>query len=119
MTLLTDKEKEYHKKRKTCYICKERFSYNKKQKQKYELYKKVRDHCHFTGKYGSAAHSICNLRYKVSHEIPVQFHNGSSYGYHLIIKELAEELKSEDIECLAQKTEKYISFSMSIEKNKK
>ena len=69
---------------------KKRFSYDKKQKQKHKLYKKVRDHCHFTGKYRGAAHSICNLRYKVPHEIPVQFYNGSGYDIHLIIKGLAE-----------------------------
>ena len=27
-------------------------------------YRKVRDHCHFTGKYRGAVHSICNVRYK-------------------------------------------------------
>ena len=48
---------------------------------------KVRDHCHYTGKYRGAAHNICNLRYKVSKEIPVVFHNGSTYDYHFIIKE--------------------------------
>ena len=26
-------------------------------------YKKIRDHCHYTGKYRGAAHSLCNLRY--------------------------------------------------------
>ena len=25
---------------------------------------KVKDHCHYTGKYRGAAHNICNLRYK-------------------------------------------------------
>ena len=25
---------------------------------------KVRDHCHYTGKYRGATHNICNLRYK-------------------------------------------------------
>ena len=50
---------------------------------------KVRDHCHYTGKYRGAAHSICNLRYKISKEIPVVFHNGSTYDYRFIIKQLA------------------------------
>ena len=27
-------------------------------------YYKVRDHCHYIGKYTGAAHDICNLRYK-------------------------------------------------------
>ena len=28
-------------------------------------YQKVRDNCHYTGKVRGAAHSICNLNYKV------------------------------------------------------
>ena len=35
-------------------------------------------------------HSICNLRYKIPKEIPVVFHNGSTYDYHFLIKELAK-----------------------------
>ena len=27
-------------------------------------YYKVRNHCHYTGKYRGTAHNICNLRYK-------------------------------------------------------
>ena len=38
-------------------------------------------------------HSICNLKSKVSNEIPVTFHNGSNYNYHFIIKELTNELR--------------------------
>ena len=52
-------------------------------------YQKVRDHCHYTGKYRGAAHSICNLKFNVPSEIPVVFHNGSNYNYNFIIKELA------------------------------
>ena len=29
-----------------------------------KLYNKVRYHCHYTGKYRRAAHSICNVRHK-------------------------------------------------------
>ena len=49
-------------------------------------------------------HSICILKYSVSKKIPVAFHNGSSYDYHFIIKELAEEFQKQFI-CLGQNTE--------------
>ena len=67
MILLTTKEEIYHNKQKICYICKKEFDTNDKKNYK------VRDHCHYTGKYRSAAHNICNLRYKVPKEIPVVF----------------------------------------------
>ena len=62
---------------------------------KLDLYKKVRDHRHFTGKFRGAAHSICNLHYKIPQEIPVKIYNGSKHNYRFIIKELAEEFKGE------------------------
>ena len=49
-------------------------------------YRKVRDHCHFTGKYRGAAHSIVSLRLNVPNEVPLVFHNGSNYDYHFMIK---------------------------------
>ena len=76
---------------------------------------KVRVHCHYTGKYRSAAHNICNLRYKVPKEIPVVFHNGSTYDYNFIIKELVKEFDG-NFACLGQNTEKYITFSVPIKK---
>ena len=66
---------------------------NKKRDLNYT--KKVRDHCHFTGKFRGAAHSICNLRYKVPREILVVIHNGSTYDYHFIVKQLAEEFQGQ------------------------
>ena len=56
-------------------------------------YHKVKDHCHYTGKYKRAAHDICNLIYKTPKKIPIAFHNGSTCDYDFIIKELAEEFE--------------------------
>ena len=111
MKSLTKKEKKMHNKQKVCYICKKLFSTDDNKKK----YHKVRDHCHYTGKYRGAAHDICNLRYKIPKEVLVVFHNGSKYNYHLIIKELAEESEGE-FECLGKNTEKYITFLVLIKK---
>ena len=58
-------------------------------------YHKVRDHCHYTGKYRGVAHDICNIRYKTPIEIPAIFHNGSACDYHFIANELAKEFKGQ------------------------
>ena len=58
---------------------------------------------------------ICNLRYKIPKEIPVVFHNGSSYDYHFIIKELAKEFDG-NVKYLGENTETYITFSVPIKK---
>ena len=95
MIPLTNKGIESYEKQKVCYICKEKFCNNEKKK-------KVRDHCQYTGKFRGAVHSECNLRYKVSKEIPVVF-------------KLAEEFEGE-FKCLGENTEGYISFSVPLEK---
>ena len=79
----------------------------------YTKYCRVKDHCRYTGKNRGAAHNICNLRYKAPKEIPTGFNNGFTYDYHFIIKELA---KGFDGKCLRENTEKYITFSVPIEK---
>ena len=109
MIPLTNEGNKIHREQEVCYICKKRFGTDDDHKKYY----KVRDHCHFTGKYRRAAHDIYNLRYKTPKEIPIVFHNGSAYDYHFIIKELAEEFDSQ-FECLGKNTEKYITFSVLI-----
>ena len=54
MTPLADDENKYYEKQKECYICQKEFCNNKKERMKFKLYKKVRDHCRVRG----AAHSI-------------------------------------------------------------
>lgn len=83
-----------------CYICERQFKDN-------EL--KVKDHNHCTGDFNGAAHSICNLNYKLPKFIPVFFHNLSGYDSHLFIKQLANEGCSLGV--IAQNKEKYVSFS--------
>ena len=65
--------------------------------------------------YRGAANNICNLKYSVPKKIYVAFRNGSNYNYHFIIKELVEEFKKQ-FTCLGENTEKYIAFTVSIEK---
>ena len=115
---LTKEKKKNYNDQKVCYICKKEFdtihttkSSSLERKKNY----KVRDHCHYTGKYRGADHNICNFRYKVPKEIPVAFHNGSSDDYHFIIKELVEEFEG-NFDCLGENTEKYITFSVPLKK---
>ena len=115
MIPLTDNEDKYYEEQKECCICKKEFCYNKNEKIKFKLYKKVWDHCHYTGKFRGAAHSICNLNYKVPQEIPVKIQNGSKYNHYFLIKELAEESKGE-FNCLGEIAEKYVSFTVPIKK---
>ena len=109
--LLTKEQQESYEKAKICYICTEKFEKYLRDKK----YCKVRDHCHYTGEYWGAAHSTCNLKYSVSKNIPIVFHDGSNYDYHFIIKDLAEEFKKQ-LSCLGENTEKYITFTVPIEK---
>ena len=103
MIPLTDEKNQSYEKRKVCYICKKGFTTDNDNKK----YHKVRGHCHYTGKYRGAVHGVCNLRYKTAKEIPMVFHNGSTYDFHFIINELAKEFEGQ-FECLGENTEIYI-----------
>ena len=59
MLPLAKKEKNSYKKQNFCHICKEKLN---EEFNEDENYLKVYNHCHYTGKYRCAAHSICNLR---------------------------------------------------------
>ena len=63
MIPLTKKEEENYNNQKICYICKKVFITSDTTELKKNH--KVRDHCHYTGKYWGAAHNACNLRYKI------------------------------------------------------
>ena len=102
-----------YKKQKECHICRERFFIDKDD-ENYTSRKKVKDHFHYTGKFRGAAHSKCNLNYKVPKDIPIIIHN-ASYDTHFIINQLAIEFKGE-LNCIGDNMEKYITFSVPIKK---
>ena len=85
-----------------------------KDDEKYKNKRKVKDHCHYTGKFRGAAHSKCNLKYKVPKDIPIITHN-ASYDTHFIINQLAEEVKGE-LNCIGENMKKYLTFSVPVKK---
>ena len=66
----------------------------------------------YRGKFRGAAHSKCNLNYKVPKDIPIIIHN-ASYDTHFIINQLAKEFKGE-LNCIGDNMEKYITSSLPI-----
>ena len=87
------------------------FFRNEKEKYKHI---KVRDQCHYTGKFRAATHSTCNLRY-VPKKFPIMIHNCSTYDDHFIIKQIPVEFEGQ-FKCLGENTEKYITYSLPIKK---
>ena len=75
---------------------------------------RVRDHCHYTGCYRGAAHNSCNLKYSKPKGVPVFFHNLTNYDSHLFIKKLGSSNEKENIECIPNNEEKYITFTKNI-----
>ena len=109
MEPLTDEEKEQYREARLCHLCRKGFQVSQNIGDR-----KVRNHCHYTGKYIGASHSSCNLAYRIPKHVPVVFHNLSNYDAHIIIRELAQQFDVEEMEVLAENTEKYISFSVPI-----
>ena len=73
-------DRKIHESATVCFACKKKFDDDK-----------VRDHCHYTGKYRGALHSGCNL--KLGERIliiPVLAHNNSGYHSHMFVKRLTD-----------------------------
>ena len=99
--------KRPHKSQHECYPCGEKFKDDKDINMR-----KVRDHCHYTGKYRGPLHNKCNIRLKVMRTIPVFFHNLSGYDCHLFVKRLVD--LPGDVDCIPRNEEKYVNFNKRV-----
>ena len=104
---LTYEENKSYEKQEECHICEGTFCMEEDD-ENYKNRKKVKDHCHYTGKFRGAAHSKCNLNYKVSKNIPIIIHN-TSYDTLFIINQIAEEFKDE-LDSIGEKNGKIYYF---------
>ena len=100
--IITEEIEEDFNKATYCWICRKLLNLNDR----------VRDHCHFTGRYRGAACNRCNLKYRKPDYISVFFHNLQGYDSHLFIKRLG--VTEGNIDCIPNNEQKYISFSKTI-----
>ena len=100
--IISEEEEEEFKRASNCWICGKLLN----------LTDRVRDHCHYTGRYRGAAHNTCNLKYSKPNNISVFFHNLTGYDSHLFIKKLG--VTEGNIDCIPNNEENYISFSKTI-----
>ena len=101
--IFTEEDRKQFNKASDCWICGEYLGNDR-----------VRDHCHYTGHYRGPAHNSCNLKYRKPKNISVFFHNLSGYDSHLFIKKIGSSNKKENVDCIPNNEEKYISFSKTI-----
>ena len=64
MIPLTDKENKFYEEQEACHIFEGKFCADEDD-ENYKNKKMVKDHCHYIRKFRGAAHSICNLNYKL------------------------------------------------------
>ena len=88
----------------SCVICKKAFE---------RLDDKCFHHCHTTGTIFGVAHIECNLKFKRQRFLPIVFHNGSKYDFHLLMQAAFGE---REINVIPHTEEIYISFSIKLEK---
>ena len=101
--VFTEEDEKRYNEASDCWICREELGNDR-----------VRDHCHYTGRYRGAAHNKCNLNYSKLKGVPVFFHNLSGYDSHLFIRSLGSPNKKETLDCIPNNEEKYITFTKNI-----
>eukprot|EP00051_Salpingoeca_urceolata_P021757 m.345087 g.345087 ORF g.345087 m.345087 type:complete len:722 (-) comp19858_c0_seq12:1220-3385(-) len=78
--VMTSENERAFQRAKNCWICEKALGSDR-----------VRDHDHMTGKFRGAAHNSCNINLNDEHwKLPVFFHNGRGYDFHLLSESLVD-----------------------------
>ena len=100
--IMSEKGKHLFQQSNSCWICNKLIDNDEE---------KVRDHCHVTGKFRSAAHWDCYMNFQLKKKVPVIFHNLKDYDSHLIFNELDKfDVK---ISVIPNGLEKYMAFFLN------
>ena len=78
-SLIMSEEEELFQSGNSCWICEELID---------DADKKVRVHCHVSGKFRNEAHWSCNINLQLTKKFPVILYNSRGYDNHLICCEL-------------------------------
>ena len=96
---MMSEEEDLFQQSSSCWICKKLIDNNEK---------KIRDHCHVTGKFTGAAYWDCNINFKLTKKVPETFQNLRGYDISLIFNEFDKfDVK---IKVIPNGLEKYMAF---------
>ena len=124
---MSREDEESFQRAKECHICKRPYNksdYKIDEKSDDKSDNRVRDHCHFTGKYRGSAHKSCNLNFQFTKKIPVVFHNLKGYDSHFVMQEIGNIVKKKayvdkegkkhemSINVIPCNMEKYLAFML-------
>ena len=98
---MTKKEERLFLNQTLCHICEKDLDSDK-----------VRDHCHRSGNFLGAAHSLCNLKRQETKKVPMFCHNLSGYDSHFLMRHIGELDEEIELKALPYNTEKFRSITM-------
>ena len=113
--VMSPEDESNFRKATSCHICCKQFTKNDR---------RVRDHCHITGKFRGSGHNQCNRDFTITNKIPVIFHNLKGYDSHFIMQEIGKiietntyvdrkgETRQHKINVIPNNMEKYIAFML-------
>ena len=97
--VMSEEDEALFRSQDSCHICNEKYTASAK---------RVRDHCHITGKFRGSAHEDCNINFRLTNKIPVFFHNLRGYDSHFIMQQIGKF--GLPIHVIPNNIEKYMAF---------